>query len=196
MRKIWLVVGSALMWGRAASADVILYHDDLSSVSGWTYVWQSQPDAGPFWFSDGSNGMFSVLSNSAAIAYSPVEYLAFDSNTWSAATLSFAVSNISGSMSYQVGFDQFDASSNYLSALTIHPDGTFVGNTNHALQGFSWDANTKLVKPKVTISTGLGNQQMELAEMDIVSTIPEPTTLAMLVGAGLAAVAIRRSRKK
>lgn len=192
MKRVLLLAGCVVMLSQAALADAIWQDGD----GPWIAAWQSLPEVGANTWTGGPGGYlyFAVASNDAAAAFSPQAFLTFSNTVWNNYTLSFAVTNITLSMSYQVGFDEFDAGSNYLSSLTLHPQGTFVGATNYSLLGQSWNANTKLVRPKLTMNTGFGDQTLTLDHMEITAAIPEPRAEVLMIGAGLGLMLFRKLR--
>ena len=171
----------------------LIWHEDFSDVSDWLIAWEQHADTGATITSDGSHGLLYINRDNSGAAWSPTAFMSFNETTWDTYTLSFDVNNISWSMSYQVGFDEFDGSFGYLSSVTIHPQGTFVGTTNYALSSASWNPSTAYVRPKITGNTGDGTQTLTMNDMQINSPIPEPATL-LLGSLGLATLLGLRRR--
>lgn len=193
MKKWWMVLGLGAWLCGAAGADVIIWSEDFSNVADWLVAWEQHVDTGATISTDGSFGLMYVERNDSGAAFSPSAFMAFNEGTWSTYNLSFDVESISWSMSYQVGFDEFDAGYNYVGSVTVHPQGTFVGSTNYSLAGVSWDAGVTYVRPKITMSTGDGGQTLTINEIQL-AVIPEPGA-ALLFGLGLATVALFRCLK-
>lgn len=195
MTKWLLAVMVSVLVVLPAAANLV-WQEDFSDVSDWGIMWtQNGAETLATLTSDGTYGSMGVgLTNSGA-AFSPTAFMAFSgSATWDTYTLSFDVPDITGSMSYQVGFDEFDGAQGYLSSVTIHPQGTFEGTTNYSLAGVSWNAGTAYVRPKVSMNTGFGDQTLTINDMQLNDAIPEPTTLALLGLAVGGLMAFRRRR--
>lgn len=196
MKRMLIVLGLVICVCGAAVADVIVWEEDFSNVDDWMIVWEQHGDTAGSISSDGTFGLMYVDRNDSGAAFSPSAFMAFNATTWSAYNLNLDVENITWSMSYQIGFDEFDADYNYLSSVTVHPQGTFVGSTSYELADVEWNAGSVYVRPKITVNTGDGGQTLTMDDLQL-TIIPEPGTVGLTaLGFAVAALArrIRRLR--
>lgn len=193
--RAFIILSIVAMLAGVAGADLI-WQEDFSDVSDWALVWDEPTgESGGTITSDGTYGLLYVDQASAKAAFSPTAFMTFNEAIWDTYTLSFDVNNITWSLSYQVDFDQYDSGYGYLSAVTLYPNGTFVGTTNYSLADASWDASAAYVRPKVTVFIGDGAQTLTMNDMQLNSTIPEPATI-LLASVGFAAVGFARRRRR
>jgi hypothetical protein len=192
MKNYWhrlgLMLAVLLCVGVTAQADVV-WTQDFSNVSNWAVI--NDPGVGSTITSDGSQGLFYVdaANNLAAFGLAHagtsglVLFNAADKNDY---TLSFTVNSVTWSTSYEFALDEFDASGNYVGTVwNVYPASsttTFTGSDSVGLGGFTYDAGTAYLAPKLTVHTGDGGQTVAFGAMGI-TVVPEPTT-GLLVVAG------------
>jgi hypothetical protein len=195
MKKLALVIGMVLVVAMPAVANVI-WNEDFSSVADWSVIWNPSNDASVA--SDGSHGLFSEPSPGLGWpngpAMGPTNRVAFDPVLKSDFTLGFTVTAISNSMSFDVGLDCFSNDYSYVETVwAVFPNQAFVGTTNINLGAFTFNAASVYVSPKITLHTGEGLQTVSFDSMSMdQQAIPEPASLALIVGGGLLAVLLRK----
>lgn len=170
----------------------VIWTEDFSDVSDWVIIAQSNGNAGASISSLGGLGLFGVASNSSFAAFGPntavlVPFAPPNKNDYA---MDFTVPSLTDSTSYDIGLDEFDAGTNYLSTVGVFPNGTFTGTTNVSLGGpLTYNASTVFLLPKITVFTGNGDQTVRFDNMEF-TVVPEPATI-FLVAAGLALFGFR-----
>jgi hypothetical protein len=105
--------------------------------------------------------------------------------------------------------DEFDSSGNYINTIggVVPQTGAPGWNNNPpagpnpataytvSLGGFTYDAGTAYILPKVDVYTGAGGQTVTFSEMDI-STVPEPGTYSMILAGVGGLLLMRRHRAR
>ncbi len=186
--------------GRAteAGAAVVVYEEDFSDVGEWVVIFNDQGGSASI-TSDGLLGSFYVEAENNFVAFAPRPALttpaAFVLSKASLYSLDFTVDSLTGSTSYSIEIDQFDANTNYLATVFgVVPQGTFVGTDSVNLAGLPWNVNAEFILPKVTVYTGLGEQTVRFDYIGFSAiSVPEPSTLLLLGLGGLLAWRRRHS---
>lgn len=166
-----------------AQADLI-WSTDFSDVSGWVIVFNGLGgDAGVT--TDGSLADFAVQLGNNEVAFVPstgvFPFVPFDPGNSAEYSMSFTVEGLSGSVSYDIRLDEFDAANGYLGTVYgVVPQGTFTGTTNVSLGGFSYAPGTEKLMPKITVFTGLGDQTATFDDLHF-DHVPEPATAVLLL---------------
>ena len=194
MKKLTLVIGVVLVAAMPAVADVI-WNDGFSNATGWSIVYDQ--DSSASFTSDGNLGSMSVGAANSLAAFGVNARIPFDPANKSQYTLSLTTFDLTLSTSYDVALDEFDSNSNYLSTVwQIFPTSftsTFVGSTNVNLGAYAFNASGAYVSPKVTVHTGDGTQTVRFDSMSMdQQVVPEPGSLALIIGGGLTAVLLRK----
>ena len=196
VKKIILMIGMGLVAAMPAAADVV-WNEDFSDVSDWALISNPSNDASVV--SSGGLGLFTELSPGMlapnGAAFGSTTRIAFDSSSAGDYTFSFTVDSIGGSMSYDIAFDCFsNATDGYVDTVwNVYPNGAFTGTTNINLGTFSFASDVTYISPKLTIHTGEGNQTVAFDAMSMdQQVIPEPASLALILGGGLAVVLLRK----
>jgi hypothetical protein len=179
----------------------LIWQEDFADVSDWSVIFNNLGGTATV-TSDGALADFFVQSGGNEVAYGPngsvSSYVPFMPANSSDYTLSFIVDSLTGSTSYDIRLDEFNATSNYLGTVfNVFPQGTFTGSTNVNLGSFSYNAGTAYVLPKITVFTGTGDQTVTFDHMQF-DQIPEPMSAALLLagfGGMLAARRAPRHRK-
>lgn len=193
MKRIGVCTALLLATLGTARANLI-WQEDFANVSDWSVIFNSQ-GGGAGLNSDGALGEFFVDAGSNEVAFGPIAALAgmvpFNPASSSDYTLGFVVDSLTGSTSYDIRLDEFDATSNYLGTVfNVLPQGTFVGTTNVGLGSFTYDGSTAYVLPKVTVFTGQGGQSVYFDQITF-DQIPEPWSAALLL-CGVGVLTLRR----
>jgi len=197
MKKLWVIVVGLMVVGMAASATVV-WQDDMSNATTWNLVVANTMNA---WnSSDGSLGSFGVSNASSVAAWAPTTHGNIDTSRPTDYSFSYVVPTISGSMSYWYDLDGFDSGGTYVRTLgTIVSQGVFMGsnsvNIGTVLSGADW-SGVYQVAPKLILSTGNGDQVMQVDNLSINdnAVVPEPSTAALMLGAGLIGLLVRKHR--
>ena len=172
-----------------------VWTEDFSDVSDWSVIFD--PGSGSSLTSDGNLGLFHVPSAGSEAAFGPIPgtapFVSLTAGTAANITMSLTTDSLTGSTSYDIRLDEFDAGMNYVSTVFgVLSQGTFTGTTNISLGTFSFSGSTAFVLPKVSVFTGLGDQTVRIDEISF-SVIPEPSTLALaLFGVALAGLIWKR----
>ena len=170
-----------LGFGVRAKADLI-WTQDFSNVSNWQVVFN--PDSSVTGIqSDGTHGLFSVQTNNSLAAFGPntalsplAPFVPANNGNYG---FDFITSSLTGSASYDLSLDEFDANTNYIGTVfSVFPQTTFTGSTNIALGAFSFNPNTGYLLPKLTLYTGNGDQTVGFSVMEL-TVVPEPSTLVL-----------------
>ena len=201
MRTVCIAVACLIVQICQAPADVI-WSEDFSDVSDWNIGYD--PGGGSTLTTDGSVGQLYVNAGASEAAFVPNSgikpFAAFDPLQSSEYTLNLTVSSITSSTSYDVALDQFDSSFNFVGTLwNVFPSsGTSVatGLQSVNLGSLSFAANTAYLMPKINVHTGDGAQTVGFDDLNIVTAIPEASTLAMFGIAGVlgSVIAFRRNK--
>ncbi|MFH0953090.1 MAG: hypothetical protein V1873_02040 [Verrucomicrobiota bacterium] len=191
-------IGVMLAAAQLVYGDVI-WHEDFSDISDW-HVWSgSATNAGIVGL--GTMADLIVSNNDGIGTFIPTEGLQtlapFDPSQKSAYDVTWAVDSLDNSCSYHIHLDLYDASSNYFSTTwNLTAFDTRTGSVSTNLGSFTFDANTRFVKPKMDVTTGFGDQWVRMDDLAI-EAIPEPGTSAMIfrgAGALLVVLGLRRLR--
>ena len=158
---------------------------------------------------NGTQGQFYVNGANTSAAFIPNSGLSIDAPFVPANSANYVLDyNVSvwWSDSYDIVLDEFDSSGNYINTIggivtqTGNPGwNNTLGAPNPAtaytvsLGGFTYDAGTDYILPKVDVYTGAGGQTVTFSEMDI-STVPEPCTYSMIL-AGVGGLLLMRRRR-
>ena len=177
----------------AANATIV-WVENFSVVTDWTVILNP---GGATITTDGNLGSFNVPPGNAEAAFGPITGVAplvsFSNAEKHKYTLSFDVDSLTGSTSYDIRLDQFDANTNYISTVfNVFPQGTFTGTTNVSLAGFTFSGSAAFILPKISVFTGDPNQTVVFDNMEF-DLIPEPSTTFLLALGGVI-VARRRSK--
>ena len=194
MRTLGVAILMAVVAAMPAVADVI-WSDDFSDVGDWSVIWNPSNDASVV--SDGSHGLFTEPSPGLGWpngpAFGPTNRIAFSPLWANLYTLGFTVTAISNSMSFDIGLDCFSNGTYVATVWNVFPNQAFTGTTNINLGGFSFDPVVTEITPKLTLHTGEGLQTVTFDSMLLdQQAIPEPGSLALIIGGGLAAVLLRK----
>lgn len=201
MRTVMIAVACLIVQICQAPADVI-WSEDFSDVSDWNIGYD--PGGGSTLTTDGSVGLLYVNAGASEAAFVPNSgikpFAAFDPLQSSQYTLNLTVSSITSSTSYDLALDQFDASFNFVGTVwNVFPSsGTSVatGLQSVNLGSIGFAANTAYLMPKINVHTGDGAQTVGVDDLNIVTAIPEASTLAMFGIAGVlgSVIAFRRNK--
>lgn len=175
-------------------ADIVIWQEDFSDVSDWSTVFNLQGDASLF-TSDGSLGDMYIQVVNNEVAFSANTHFAFNPADKNDYTMSYTVDNLTGSVSYDVRLDMFDASDSYVGTVFgVVPQGTFTGTDTVNLGGFTFDPNTASLSAKISVFTGpdFGDQNVRFDTLSF-SQVPEPSVISMLL-TGVAALVFRKRR--
>ena len=96
-------------------------------------------------------------------------------------------------MSFEFGLDCF-SNNNYVATVWgVFPNQAFTGTTNVNLGGFTFDPTANQITPKLTMHTGDGNQVVTFDALHLdQQVVPEPGSLALILGGGLAVMLMRK----
>lgn len=196
----WAAAVMALSASRGTDA-AVLFLEDFTSSSDWVLIFNAQGGAAGVTSQVGV-GYFYVDAPNNEVAYGPDpgvlgHFIAFIPGHKASYDVSFTVTELTDSTSYDIRLDQFDANHTYLSTVyNVFPQGTFVGSTSVNLGAFTFDPSAVYVLPKVTVFTGLGNQEVAFDQLEVdYNFVPEPATV-MLMGLGLWSVSAWRRRRR
>lgn len=191
-------IGVMLAAAPWVSGDII-WHEDFSDISDW-HVWSgTATNAGMVAL--GTMADLIVSNSDGRGTFIPTEGLQtlapFDPSQKSAYNVTWTVDSLDNSCSYHIHLDLYDASSNYFGTTwDITVFDTRTGSVSTNLGSFTFDANTRFVKPKMDVTTGFGDQWVRMDDLAI-EAIPEPGASAMIfrgAGALLAVLGLRRLR--
>lgn len=201
MRTVCIAVACLIVQICQAPADVV-WSEDFTDVSDWSIGYD--PGGGSTLTTDGSVGQLYVNAGASEAAFVPNSgikpFAPFDPLQSSQYTLNLTVSSITSSTSYDVALDQFDSSFNFVgTAWNVFPSsGTSValGSQSVNLGSLSFAANTAYLMPKINVHTGDGAQTVGFDDLNIVTAIPEASSLAMFGIAGVlgSVIAFRRNK--
>lgn len=186
----------------AATADLVIWHEDFSDVSDWYVVYD--PGGGSSISSDGNEGSLFVNAGTSEAAFAPnparSPFMAFNPVNAGDYTLSFTVAGLTGSTSYDVALDQFSAADGgaFIATLwQVYPasgtsvDTGFISINLGTVSGF--DGATTHLLPKINMHTGDGSQTVRFDEMSF-AVVPEPSAALLLLLGGCACRLRRRRR--
>ena len=204
MNKFMRLV-AALSVAMCVSAEAnVIWLEDFSDTSDWLVGYD--PAGGSSISSDGSVGSMYVNGGGTEAAFIPstglAPYVPFDPNNKSEYDMIMTIVSVSGSMSYDVALDTFDASHNYVSTVwQVYPafsTSTDTGVLLVNLGAYGFDSSVAYLMPKVTVHTGFGEQTLTFDEMKFTHTssqaVPDPTSSAGMTVLGLLALAAARRR--
>ena len=203
MKRV-LAVACLVVVGAMASYGTIIYQDNCSTANGWHNI----GDAGNSTFSsDGSTVSFTEpdggVSPGNGVTWG-TSHMAFDPSLKSYYTLTIDVLSLTDSASYKFALDTFDSSHNWIETL---PD-LYPTDLNRATDGvggpatitldvnrYTYNANTAYIAPKFDLTTGNPAQTLKIDTVTLdQAAVPEPASAAMMIGAGLSLVLIRKAR--
>lgn len=199
--KKWLavVLGVVVLCGPAV-ADIV-WDENFDNTSDWSVWWEHTEFA---WFVDTGGGMSDlVVTNPGGIgSFIPDQgeqtLARFDPDRKDQYDVIWDVDSLDDSCSYHILLDQYDSDSNWLSTVTEKITGfdTRTGTVTQNCGGLTFDASTYYVKPKVDITTGTGDQWVRFDDLSMTyTTIPEPTTLALMGLTGVLVVLVRKRHR-
>ena len=196
---------AALLAALCVSAEAnVIWLEDFSDTSDWLVGYD--PGSGSSISSDGNIGSLYVNAGGSEAAFIPstglAPYVPFDPNNKSEYDMLFTVAGVSGSMSYDIALDTFDASHNYVTTVwQVYPTfstSTATGPLLVNLGAYNFDSSVAYLMPKVTVHTGFGEQTLAMDEMSFTHTssqaVPDPTSSAGMTALGLFALALARRR--
>ena len=192
------MMGMVFIAAMPAVANVI-WSEDFADVGDWSVIWNPSNDAAVV--SDGGQGLFSEPSPGLGWpngpAFGPTNRIAFDPSLKGDFSLIFTVTAISNSMSFDFGLDCFSNDYSYVETVWgVFPNQAFVGTTNVNLGAFTFNPASVYVSPKLTLHTGEGNQVVTFDSMSMdQQVIPEPASMALIIGGGLAVVLLRKRNR-
>lgn len=194
-----ITVIAIMSFGSYAHA-AIIWSEDFSDVSDWGVV--HDPGGSSTITSDGSLGAMYVDAGANQAAFAPnqidANFISFDPTKASDYTLNWDIDSLTWSTSWDIAMDEFASDKSYVGTVwNIYPAaGTTAetGSLSKNLSGFSWNASTAYIIPKVDVYTGDPAQTVYFDSMEV-DVVPEPATM-MLLGSGLMGLlAISRKRK-
>ncbi len=156
------------------------------AVSGGVGTVTSNGTQGLFNATDASSSLTSIYDKTKGPAFDPVNKSNYD---WV-----FKTDGVTDSMSYEIALDTFNSGLTYINSVYVQPNGTFVGTKTVNLGGFTFDALTAYISPKVTVYTGLASQTLTMDYMQL-DVIPEPTSMLLLGSGLLGLLGVSRKRK-
>jgi hypothetical protein len=180
-QRLWLAVAAITFVSfAAAAATAVIWSENFSNVSNWRII--SDPGGGSSITSDGSRAALFVQAPQNLAAFGPkpgvAPLVAFDLADKGKYALSFTVSKLTLSLSYDIALDEFDAQTNYVGTIwQVFPStstSTFVGSTNVSLGALVYDTKTAYLLPKITVHTGDGSQTVEFSKMEFTGTSGQP----------------------
>lgn len=187
----------------SANANVI-WLEDFSDTSDWLVGYD--PAGGSSISSDGNVGSLYVNGGGTEAAFIPSTGLApfvpFDPNSKTEYDMIMTIVSVSGSMSYDIALDTFDASHNYVSTVwQVYPTfstSTDTGTLLVNLGAYNFDGGVAYLMPKVTVHTGYGEQTLVFDDLSFTHTssqaVPDPTSSAGMTALGMLALAAARRR--
>jgi hypothetical protein len=176
--------------GPGANAATV-WSEDFSDVSDWAVVFD--PSSGSTITSDGNLGLLFVNGGSTLAAFAPSSQAPFDPINKADYTLDFNVNNVTWSTSYDIALDEFDSGGNYLSTVwQVFPtefSSTATGPQSINLGGFTFNAATANIAPKINVYTGDAGQTVSFDSMSLdLAQVPEVSSWLML-SVGLVGIA-------
>lgn len=195
MKKLLILVAlMAIMTIGSHAQAATIWTEPFTSAADWTVIVGNGSVT-----SNGTQGLFSEpdAEDSSTSIYDKTKGPAFDPVNKSNYDWGFKTDAITGVMSYQIDLDTFDLGLNYLGTVYgIQPQDTFVGTKTVNLGGFTFNASTAYVSPKLSVFTGVGGTSqtltMDYMQLDV---IPEPTSMLLLGSGLLGLLGISRKRK-
>lgn len=191
---------AVMMCASMASASQI-WMEDFDSSSDWVTIFNAQ-GGGAGVTSQTGVGYFYVDAPNNEVAFGPDPgvpslFIPFSPVVRYAYEMYFSVTDLTGSTSYDIRLDEFDTNHNYLATVyNIFPQGTFVGSTNINLWPFNFHPQAAYLLPKVTVFTGLGNQEVAFDNMSFdYNSVPEPTTAVLMV-LGVWSLSVYRKKQR
>jgi hypothetical protein len=205
MKRV-LAVAVLVMVGALVSYGTIVYQDDCSTANGWANI--ANPSGNAVFSSDGSTVSFTEpnggMSPGNAATWGTSQ-MTFDPSLKTYYTLTIDVLSLTDSASYKFAIDEFTSAGGYLNTIwnvypvpeaersTLGVSGP--GTITLDLGTLTYNGSTAKIAPKFDLTTGNGNQTLKIDAITLdQAAIPEPATAAMMIGAGLTLVVIRRAR--
>jgi len=198
-------LGAALLAAFCVSAQAnVIWLEDFSDTSDWLVGYD--PSGGSSISSDGSVGSLYVNGGGTEAAFIPstgvAPFVPFDPANKAEYDMMMAIISVSGSMSYDIALDTFDASHNYVSTVwQVYPTfstSTDTGNLLVNLGAYNFDSSVAYLMPKVTVHTGFGEQTLTFDELSFAHTsnesVPDPASSASMTAFALFALAAARRR--
>ncbi len=205
MKRV-LAVACLVMVGAMVSYGTIIYQDDCSTANGWQMI--ANPSGNAIFSSDGSTVSFTEPNggmNPGNAATWGTSQMDFDPSLKTYYTLTIDVLSLTDSASYKFAIDEFTSGGSWLntiwnvfpvpeaerSTLGVSGPGTIVID----LGTLSYQPTTGKIAPKFDLTTGNPEQTLKIDAITLdQAVIPEPATAAMMIGAGLTLVVIRKGR--
>lgn len=141
----------------AVHAETTLWSEDFADVTDWLVI--DDPGKGSSIITDGSTASLYVNSGASEAAFGPntavAPFLEFDPTQKAGFDMTFTVSGLTDSTSYDIRLDEFDVSGAYIGTVySVAAQGTFVGTKTVNLGAFEFQEKTARLLPKVTVFTG------------------------------------------
>jgi len=147
-----------------------IWEENWSSVDGWTTVEPVPIQAS--WKGENGTGTFAVANANTWVHFIPATRASINIKRLAKYVLEFDVKRVTSSMSYELDLDAFDAKGAYLRTITVYVQGTDIKShsvTFNAIPKADWQGVAQ-VAPKVGLSSGRGDQQMQVGTFKIVET--------------------------
>ena len=147
-----------------AHADII-WNQNFSNVSNWMII---DPSGGSTITSDGTLGLLYVNGANTQAAFIPntvtKPFVPFNPAQKNQYTLYFNINSITWSTSYDIALDEFDSNKSWLDTMSSS-SSTLTGSYSINLGGFTFNANTAYLMPKIIVYTGDGGQTVKISGM-------------------------------